>query len=263
MTYTLDGKKISQYGAFPVKNNGPLAITGIFDCPKRKGATEYNWGASIEPYVDADDIELDGRTLSLKLVVKVSDYRIKLEALRSALVSCRKLNTEFGEFDVLCKDAISVEDYPQLSMAIITVKLWQPVFTVPELILKPSGINHGYLLDGYSLNQDFGIYYSEPKGVEDQAKRIEISTTETYRQTLYRELDTITFKCKMIASGLMEMYTKMMLLHGLCMKPGLRTLDNGKISAKVYFKSGIAITPLTEKILQFDLKCTVAEWIKR
>ncbi|WP_455673602.1 hypothetical protein [Phocaeicola sp.] len=261
--YTIDEKNISQYGAIPVKNNGPLAIAGIFDLPKRIGTTEYNWGTSIEPYVDAEDIELDGRTLSLKLAIKAVDYRAKLNTLRTDLLACTKLGTELGGFEVLCKDAISVDDYPKLCMAIITAKFWQPAITLPELTLMQSGKALGYSIDGYYLSSDFGVYYLEPEGVENQAKRIEVSTTATYQQTLYRELDTITFRCKMRADSLQILYTKMMQFHALCMQPGLRTLASGKISAKVYFKSGIAVTPLMDRILQFDLKCTVAEWIKR
>lgn len=263
MAYLLDGNNIKQYSAVPVKNVGPLAIAGLFDLPKRTGTTEYNWGTCIEPYVDADDIELDGRTLSLKLAIKTLDYRTKLAELRSVLLSCKKLGTDYGEFEVLCKDEIIVNDYPKLSMAIVTAKLWQPIFILPELILNTSGSNNGYSIDGYSLNQDFGIYHPEPEGLEAFAKRIEVTTTDVYRITQYRELDIVTFRCKMLGDNMMDLYTKMMQLHALCMRPGLRLLDNGKISAKVYFKAGIAVTHLSEKVLQFELKCTVAEWIKR
>ena len=113
MTYKIDGVDISTFGAFPYieKSKECIALSGVFNLPKRTGTTEYNWGVSIEPYVDASDIELDDRTLKLRLVIKGHDYISKVMQLRLACIACRKLWTEFGEFDVMLKDGITVDEY--------------------------------------------------------------------------------------------------------------------------------------------------------
>ena len=52
MSYKLDDIDISSYDAFPYvgqtkDSKDCIAISGVFDLPKRKGTTEYNWGTSI------------------------------------------------------------------------------------------------------------------------------------------------------------------------------------------------------------------------
>lgn len=159
MSYKLDDIDISSYDAFPYvgQTKDCIAISGVFDLPKRKGTTEYNWGTSIEPFVDAEDIELDGRTLVLSLVVRSENVKSQLDKLKKACISCRRLSIGFGSFNVICKDEISVEEYVSLNMAIVQVKFWQQSYIPAEIGINPSGGNN-YVMDGYSLNADFGIY---------------------------------------------------------------------------------------------------------
>lgn len=46
MSYKLDNIDISSYDTFPYvgQTKDCIAISGVFDLPKRKGITEYNWG---------------------------------------------------------------------------------------------------------------------------------------------------------------------------------------------------------------------------
>ncbi len=240
-----------------------LAVTGIFDMPKRTGTTEYNWGTSIEPFVDAEDIELDGRTLSLKLCIKSQDYADKLDELRIALQTCTALGTDFGSFDVICKDAVSVEIHPSSMMAVITARLWQQTVFFPKLEITPSANISSTALDGYSLDKDFGIYIGTSNGLGDLAKRIDVNTTLPYTHAGYRESQDISFSCKMLGNSPGDLYYRICQFESLLAKPGLRSLVKENISAKVYFKDGLTARLLSPKILGFDLKCRVAEWIQR
>ena len=152
MSYKLDDIDISSYDAFPYvgQTKDCIAISGVFDLPKRKGTTEYNWGTGIEPFVDAEDIELDGRTLLLSLVVRSENVKSQLDKLKKACISCRRLLTGFGSFNVICKDEISVEEYVTLNMAIVQVKFWQQSYIPAEIDINPSGGNN-YVMDGSSL----------------------------------------------------------------------------------------------------------------
>lgn len=261
MSYKLDGIDISTWKAFPYikRSKECIALSGIFDLPKRIGTTEYNWGTSIEPFVDAEDVELDGRTLILSFVVRSWEFKSQLGRLKKACVSCRRLSTEFGEFDVICKDEIAVEEYISLNMAIVQVKFWQQDYIPVEIKIKPSGGNN-YIMDNYSLNTDFGIYVSSRSGVESIGKRIEIATTLPYMQNEYRELSTLTLKCYMLGNSLKSLYSKMTQFSALCISPGLRNLrlkDNECM--KIYFKDGITVTARTEHVLEFDLKCRLMQ----
>ena len=257
MSYKFDDIDISSYDAFPYvgQTKDCIAISGVFDLPKRKGTTEYNWGTGIEPFVDAEDIELDGRILLLSLVVRSENVKSQLDKLKKACISCRRLSTGFGSFNVICKDEISVEEYVTLNMAIVQVKFWQQSYIPTEIDINPSGGNN-YVMDGYSLSADFGIYVSSRSGVEAIGKRIEIGTTLPYMQNKYREPTTLTLKCTMLGDSLQRLDSSMSQFSALCISPGLRNLIlKGNERMKIYFKDGITVIARTEHILEFDLKC--------
>lgn len=260
MTYKLDGVNLETFGAHPYANQGYIALTGVFDTPKRIGTTEHNWGTSVEAFTDVEDIELDGRTLTLEVCIKgisADDYRTKLDAYKSACVSCRKLWTEFGEFDVVMKDSISVEEHADNFMAIVTSKFWQQKVILPKLTILPSG-GTGNLLDGYNLEKDFGVYISSGKDCKSVAKRIEVSTTTPYTQTQYREARNISFECAMVGSNLQELYSKISQFQALCMGSGLRKMKFPENEIyDLYFKDGMAVKAQSETLLTFDLKCRV------
>lgn len=259
MTYSLDGADIASLGAVPRVdiNQECIALSGVFDLPKRKGVTEHNWGTSVEPFVAKEDIELDGLTLELQLCVKGEDYKAKLDGLRNACVSCRKLGSSFGEFDVLVKDTIQVDEYATIKLALVSVKFWQQEYTHRELLIQPSG-NGRMTLDGYDLSKDFGIYTASCRGLENMPKRIEVNTTLPYTSTIYREPLDITFSCSMVGNSLLELYGKMKQFHALCIRPGMRTLKHGNKTYNIYFKDGIKVKAKLDTLLKFELKCRVA-----
>lgn len=261
MKYKLDGVDMASFGAVPylTRSQTFIAISGIFDLPKRKGTTEYNWGTSIEPYVDSEDIELDGRTLAISLCIKSINYKRKLDTLRTACIACRKLWTEFGEFDVVLKDELSVDEHISLNMAIVKVKFWQQTFTPASITITPSG-GSSYTMDEFNLYKDFGITVVSRKDFENIGKRIEISTTKPYMQTKYREARDITIGCSMIGNGIHDLYYKISQFNALCISPGIRNLylrENEHCS--LYFKDGITATARTERILNFNLKCRIVQ----
>jgi hypothetical protein len=64
--YKLNNILLSTYGILPGRVSGEgIAVKGLFDLPKRIGVTSKKWDESngVEPYVDADEIFLGGRTL--------------------------------------------------------------------------------------------------------------------------------------------------------------------------------------------------------
>lgn len=261
MNYKLNDKDICSFGAVPYVDRSKecIAISGVFDLPKRKGVTEYNWGNSIEPYIEEEDIELDGRTLTLSLCIKANDYKSKLADLKLACIACRKLETRFGVFDVILKDDISVEEYITLNMCIVKVQFWQQVFFPANLTVQPTG-GTSYTMDGYNLQRDFGVLISSRSGFENISKRIEISTTKPYTQTIYREARDINLKCVMKERSLSELYGKMSQFQAICIAPGVRSLclrENETIS--LYFRDGITVTAKTEHLLEFSLKCRTIE----
>lgn len=187
------------------------------------------------------------------------DYLEKLEDYKLACISCRKLWTEFGEFDVVMKDTIAIEEYAESFMAIVTTKFWHQFFLLPEITIIPSG-GLDILLDGYNLEKDFGIYISSRSEDKSVSKRIEVNTTSPYMQTQYREPKNATFGCSMIGGNLPDLFSRMGQFHALCMKPGLRILQlSEKEIYNLYFKDGMGVKAPSNTLLKFDLKCRVVK----
>lgn len=258
MNYKIDGVDIVTLGAFPCLSQERIALSGVFNLPKRKGTTEYNWGTEIEPYVDKEDIELEGRTLSLSVMMQSSSSNEHLERLKKfkeSCVACKNLETEFGSFEVLQKEEISVTEYKK-NLATVTVKFWQPKVELPDLILQPSS-GGLFSIDGYNLYKDFGISLSNLKSGKNQGKRLEANTTSLYTQTKFR--DSISLSMSGYMNGeLRHLYEQVMQFYTLCMKPGLRSLLlPDKTVHQVYFKDGITAEVIHSKILRLDLKMRI------
>lgn len=250
MIYKIDNIPLSYFGAHPARGSHFFALEGFFDLPKRLGKTEYDWGTTIEPFVVAEDIRLDGRTLTLNAVMK----KDKLEAFKAACVACKILSMSNDSFDVVCKDEIQVtriDDY-----AIVIVKFWQYDFQLQPITIAPSGSGF-YGIDNYSLNKDFGISIAKSNDLSNIAKRIDINTTEFYKLTQYRNARSIELQCSMMGSSFTDVQNKMNRFQSVLMAPGMRVLTIKNNLFKVYFKDGFVVEVISENILKFNLKATV------
>lgn len=251
MIYKLNNISISSFDATPSPENGHLALSGILDLPKRIGATEYNWGTSIEPFVDAEDIELDGRTLTLNVAIR----KIDLDAFKSACVACRELSFDYDTFQVIQKDEIKVDivgDYCRVS-----VPFWQNEIVLPEITVIPSGTGE-YRIDNFNLVKDLGIHVSQSGNLLNIAGRIDVQTTELYTRTNYRGTRTIDLSCSMAGINFGDIYNKMLQFHSLLMSPGIHTLSIRNNTFPVYFKDGLTANIIAENIINFTLRATVA-----
>lgn len=263
MIYKLDDINISEYGSVPI--TGPLtsewiSLEDVFSMPSRTGTTEYNWGTSIEPFVEAHEIVLDGKTLVLHLMVRGATdqvYASNLNALLAACATCRKLSTNFGDFAVLVKDEVKVKEHINHRTAFVSIPLWTP-WAPSSDPLPPGSGGGGYRLDTYNLRKDFGIVVAERSGNRNLGKRIEVSTTHPYTQTAYRDLINAGLRCQLLGDNLLEIYTRMMHFQRACTGTGLHTLTlpNGS-SYTGYVKDGFKATATCGRWVTFDFKFRV------
>lgn len=250
MIYKFNGRDITTYGVLPLQVEGGVALSGMFDLPKRIGETERNWGDRIEPYVDAEDIRLGDRTIGLKVVM--ADLK-NWEAFRQACLECRILETEWGDYNVLIADEIQVERAGE-RMGLIGINFLQTDVRLPELTLPSSG-GSGYRIDEFNLEKDFGIQVSGMSGDLDVPKRIDVGTTAPYQETGIRTSGTITLECRMQAERLHIIAGRIGQLHALCMSPGMRMLyfPDGR-SRQVYVKDGIKVKLEDQRLVNFNIK---------
>ena len=249
MNYKIDNIPITAFGALPSKGNQHFALVGMLDLPKRIGETLHDWGTSIEPFVSEEDIELDGRTLTLHVAMK-SD---RIDAFKAACLACKTLSYEYDSFDVVCRDTIIAN--PVGEYHIVIVRFWQNDFSLQPITIIPS-LSGVHRLDNFDFQRDFGIYIARSSNLSNTASRIEVDTTEFYTRTNYRGLHDITLNCAMRGSSFADLHRKMQQFHSVLMQPGIRTLTLGNKSLDVYFKHGITVNVISEQIASFILRAT-------
>lgn len=247
MIYKLDNKPLSDFGAYPGRIYQNYALEGMFDLPKRIGKTEHDWGTSIEPFVEAEDIELDGRTLVLCAVMKLE----RLDAFKNACIACKCLSANTATFDVVCKDEIKVEKIGPYCM--VKVRFWQYKFELKPITVIPS-LSGYFRIDNYNLIKDLGIYVRQSNNLLDAPKRIEVNTTEFYKITKYRGTKIIEFQCALKGKTFEEQYNRMNEFHSILMAPGMRNITIRNKALSLYFKDGMSVTAPYEHFLQFTLK---------
>ena len=252
MIYRLDGISIAAYGASPIRTGEAFGLRGMFDLPARIGATEYDWGTSIEPYVEEEDIKIDGRTLTLHLVVKPES----IDALIQACLQCVKLSTTYEIYDVVCREEIEVRNIGDHCLVI--AKFWQNEYLLEPMSTIPSS-SGSFRLDNFDLIKDFGIYVGESINLSNTAKRIEIPTTEFYQRTNHRGSRDIILNCFMKRSSVSGIHDGMKNFHALLMSPGMRSFETSNKTLSVYFKNGLTATAIKENILRFNLIATVSD----
>lgn len=109
MAYKLNNIDISTYGFIPGRMEGEtLAVKGIFDLPKRLGDTHYDWAErnGVQPFVDADEIFLDGRSIYFQVIMQGELATLKsfLNAFKTAVDAFNDVvpfETPYGSFCVL------------------------------------------------------------------------------------------------------------------------------------------------------------------
>ncbi len=255
--YKINDTDITTYGILPSPSSpGDLALSGALDFPKRLGTTEYNWGNETEAFVDAEDIEFDGRNLTFRGFLKAADritFLAKVEAFKTACIACTIFSTPLGDFPVILKDEIKVTEYLNSNVAIITVEFWQENITFGSAGTSSGGI--GYKLAGYNLKNDFGIVVEKRANDLDVAKRIEVKTTGLYTQTEHRGPRDIQLNCTMISDNLTGLVTNMNKFHALLASEGMKTLafPDGK-THEVYIKDGFQAQIKGNRIAKFYFK---------
>lgn len=247
MNYKIDNTPLSSFGAIPSPSSSHFALSGMLDLPNRLGITEYNWGTSIEPFVDEEDIELNGRTLTLSVAIK----KTNLDAFKSACVSCKELSFDYDTFRVIQKDEIKVEEIRDYCK--VSVPFWQNEVELKTVDIIPSG--HGIaMIDNYNLARDLNMYIGKSIDILNASNRINIETTEFYTKTQYRGGWNIELQCSITGHSFEDIYHKINQLQAILMLPGMRSLYIRNNYFDVYFKDGMTVQTPTEKIAKFILK---------
>jgi len=209
-------------------------LTGILDMPKRIGTISHDWGTSIEPFLDAADIEFDGRNFELKCFGEIPDM------LFSGMI---ELGADWGTFNVYCQDEVK-HDNKQL-----TIPLYEPKWIQPTVTGTASG-GSGFRINGFNLYSDFGIIISEVNDYKNMPKRISVDTTDYYRNAFYRDEGIMN----LIGAFYGDIVTNISKFYALMSSEGMKTLlfpDNSEY--QVYAADGCKINEVYPNMATFQI----------
>ena len=213
-------------------------LTGMLDMPKRKGLISRDWGTSIEPFLDAADIEFEGRNLELKCFGDIPAI------LTTGLLS---LGTDWGTFAVYCQDEIK-HDKKQL-----IIPLFEPIWTLATNEVSGTDTS-GFRINGYNLSIHFGMTISEVSNLFDIPKRIDVGTTDYYKITQYRESGIINLTGLFEANQNGDLVTNIKKLYSVLISSGIKTFtfpDNS--TYQVYAADGCQIKYIYPNMATFSL----------
>ncbi len=171
--YSLNNISLADYGIIAGRaKDSNIAVSGIFDLPKRIGQTFQSWDDEdgIEPFVDADEIFLAGRDIDFYGLIKGSrnDIVSAINSLKHDVAAFTDLvvfSTEYGDYNVKIE---KIDSEIMNGMGTVTIKMREPQ---PDLSggVFPVSAPGSHKVDNMPL-QSFGMYVSKIQGRGDQAK---------------------------------------------------------------------------------------------
>lgn len=132
--YTLNNISLDDYGFIPSQSDGSnLAITGVWDMPKRMGKTYHDWTDKdgIEPYVAVEDIRFEGRDIQLVGLIRGSSELDAIQKTQSfydmmdAITDVVTLSCPWGSWKVYVSGMIKAR-YVGAGTVKITIPFREP-----------------------------------------------------------------------------------------------------------------------------------------
>lgn len=244
MIYTINGTDLSTLGVLPIQSGNLIAVPGIFDFPGRKGATERSWGIEIEAFVSAADLEWESRGITFNALIEAASRAqllTRIHALSTLLKQDRlTFVTPYRTVNVVADGEMTVDILDTVT-AKVSAALTEQTVSFASLTEDASG-GAGYLLDGYNLENDFGIVVKSSSGLYSTSERIEVNTTANYTRTGYRKPKDITLQCVMVQASLSVFGAALNQFQALLASPGMKVLsDLNGVAHNVYAKDGFQV----------------------
>lgn len=242
--YYINNTPLSQFQIMPLKANGDIAISGCFDLPKRKGTTYVNWPLlnSVEPYVDADDIEFSEREITLYgIITEDSDNNIwLLKEFLESLPETFTLSCKWGNWNVKHNN-ITIETVNRISSK-VTLKFTEsnPVLSG---ILPP--ISETKEIDNYQWIS-FGLWIKGISGYQSIGTPKKLNVTQNLSSSLPsfggRDKTEITVSGIIESSNIDQFKNNISALYALFGSPGIRLIQYRDLEIKCFCADGFTIS---------------------
>jgi len=265
--YKLNNISLTNYnivaGQAPSSN---IAVSGVFDMPKRKGKTFHSWGDhhGVEPWVKAAEIFFEGRDIVFYGLVKAADKPSTVYLLKSfyklinSFTGLVSFETPYGTFQVYVKDEVVVK-YISDGWCSIALKMREPVVTIPNELL-PLGNQYNKLgINGIPFNS-FGAFVKKTDknlnrpGTKKQS--VSVYGSEGFEITKMK-LQKVSLNLVFHTNSFVNLKTGIDQFHTVLASEGLHDLNMDMTGKKIFAIDGFKVKNITSSTNQAiaELNC--------
>lgn len=140
--YKLNNILLTAYGILARKAPGHnIAVSGIFDMPKRIGDTHNDWAEEngIDPYVEADDLYFGGRTITFYgyMVGDRATVEANIQLLKTAIDAYTSLVPFETPYGTACVKVVKIDTKVYNGGATLSIEFREPVVGAVCGVLVP------------------------------------------------------------------------------------------------------------------------------
>lgn len=265
--YRLSNISFLDYGIIASKApNSTIAVTGLFDMPKRTGKTYHSWPDhyGVEPYVSANEIMFAGRDLMFHGLVKADDkpsavYQLKnFYRLLNSFEDLVAFETPYGTFQVYVKDEVDV-NYIAEGWCKVVMKFREPVVAVPNELL-PSGNKYNELgINGIPFKSFGAIVQKTDKKLNRPGTKKQSVSAYGYEgfELTKTKLQKVQLNLVFIHDSFAELKTGINQFHTILASEGLHDINIDMTGRKIWAVDGFKVknTRVFENKAVAELNC--------
>lgn len=251
----INGQPYSYYGFEIVK------VNGVLDMPSRIGDVVYDWGDYIEPLVHEKDIAWKHKEIKIEVLFDGSRHGITYSESLSRLTSLPKeftLTTKYGDYTVNLKEAVIIKKHTDQYITLNLIFHENNPEFINSVLDDPIGGN-GASIDGYELENDFGILISEVK-LLDNIPSLKQSNVTTFQKskplTKFRGLKTIQLSCFKLFTDYNELKETTEKFKKILSQKDFRILILNNKHYNCFLTEGFVIL-INKDHIKFDLKMNI------
>jgi len=246
MAYSIAGNDFSTY------NMQVISSLGALNFPGRLGDIDHDWNDEngVDAYVLSSDLHWDGREITLLIWYSGNNLNTDLATFRGLYEGQSvSLVTTYGTHTATLQEIIAREIYETNKKAILNMKFWEPVVSVPSVPTPVGG--SGITLGSYDFLNDFGLHVQGLNGLYDFRYREEVLTYGEAPEQIsgYRGNRKINILLNGHYSSLSNLTGNINDLHAVLRSSGLKTLGYNGISEDVYFADKSTVTVIINALI--------------
>lgn len=238
--------------------------TGFFDMPDRVSPVIYDWGDTLQPLLDEEDIFWKSLSITVEFVY---DSRITGNTYEQTMTALKALD-EFeieqtfasggnGVFTVRVQSSQKEQTFGPLTKATVVLYNRVPTFTGT----LPSANDSSSSIGGYSFSQ-FGLVVSSKlnfRGLGELKQSKETTYMSDTKKSAVRGLNQLSIDCWIVGSNTADLIKKVAEFKKLLSLPDAKVLKYAGKTKNVFLSNGFKVEVHGKRAAKFNLKLNEIE----